>query len=146
MISIIQIQQHFTKLIILKNLTKLYVSARLFIRSTTEALYILSFSRRLLSDSDPYIYIYLKLNSVIGHFFLKKGFGIELNWVNMDQGPMKEYTSFAWSHHDFILFSNITIISTTTNEKYNGLRFVFIAPFIFQSSLNKIKYGLGLKL
>ena len=93
-----------------------------------------------------YIYIYLKLNSVIGHFFLKKGFGIELNWVNMDQGPMKEYTSFAWSHHDFILFSNITIISTTTNEKYNGLRFVFIAPFIFQSSLNKIKYGLGLKL
>ena len=93
-----------------------------------------------------YIYIYLKLNSVIGHFFLKKGFGIELNWVNMDQGPMKEYTSFAWSHHDFVLFSNITIISTTTNEKYNGLRFVFIAPFIFQSSLNKIKYGLGLKL
>ena len=93
-----------------------------------------------------YIYIYLKLNSVIGHFFLKKGFGIELNWVNMDQGPMKEYTSFAWSHHDFILFSNITIISSTTNEKYNGLRFVFIAPFIFQSSLNKIKYGLGLKL
>ena len=146
MISIIHIQQHFTKLIILKNLTKLYVSARLFIRSTTEALYILSFSRRLLSDSDPYIYIYLKLNSVIGPFFLKKGFGIELNWVNMDQGPMKEYTSFAWSHHDFILFSNITIISTTTNEKYNGLRFVFIAPFIFQSSLNKIKYGLGLKL